>query len=180
MGWFKLTGNSGGRGGGGRGGDTSQYSFTNYEGVNAHVGVWSIIGYILLDDEIVPKSVIVHRRKRKERRREEEQEDQEEEDSDSDSSSTSSSDEDSNWSLKYHHLKAFAKRMIMVSNGCDLELMGVVFIQANVALANDLQLLEEEIEKSQQERKQVINIYFYNNVIVFTIIIIIIIIIILL
>lgn len=171
MGWFKLTGNSGGRSGGGRGGDSSQYSFTNYEGINAHVWVWSIIDYNLLDDEIVPKSVIVHRRKRKERRREEEQEDQEEEDSDSDSSSTSSSDEDSNWSLKYHHLKAFAKRMIMVSNGCGLELVGVVFIQANVALANDLQLLEEEIEKSQQERKQVINNYFYNNVIVFTIII---------
>lgn len=81
---------------------------------------------------MIPKSVIVHKRKSKVMRREEEYGDcNREPDSDeSDSSySSTSDDDDDDWLMKYRHIKGFAKRLIMVRCVVGVAcLVGVVFL----------------------------------------------------
>ncbi|XP_011404079.1 PREDICTED: transforming growth factor beta regulator 1-like isoform X1 [Amphimedon queenslandica] len=93
------------------------------------------------EEAMMPKSVIVHKRKSKVIRREEEYGDcnrePDSDESDSSYSSTSDDEDDDDWSMKYRHIKGFAKRLIMT----------------NVSLASELQSLENEISKSQQEKK---------------------------
>ena len=83
----------------------------------------------------MPKSVIVHKRKSKAIRREEEYGDCNREaedgsdDTDSSYSSTSDDDDDDDWSVKYRHMKGFAKRLIMVR--CEV---GVAYLVGVVSL----------------------------------------------